>query len=194
MHKLEEFEFIDRINKKDKGCFHTFFVELYAYLVVFAMRRISDKEVCEDIVQESFISIWQENKEFNSFKGLKAWIYKLVENKCFNYIKHKSIEEKYCDFILKDKNSSSNNYDLTQEEIYRELYLAIKKLPERCRCVMELALEEKSNAEIAEILNISIQTVKAHKQNALHALRKSIGDIVLLLPFFTKNKNILNVL
>ena len=71
-------------------------------------------------------------------------------------------------------------YDLMQEEIYRELYLAVRELPEKCRGVFELHLEGKKNDEIAEILGISVLTVKSHKQNAIHFLKERTGNLFLL--------------
>ena len=59
-----------------------------------------------------------------------------------------------------------------QEEIYRELYMAVRELPEKCQRVFELHLEGKKNDEIAEILGISVLTVKSHKQNAIHILKR----------------------
>ena len=47
-----------------------------------------------------------------------------------------------------------------REEIYRELFLAIQELPDRSREVFELHLQGKKNEEIAEVLGISVLTVK----------------------------------
>ena len=62
--------------------------------------------------------------------------------------------------------------DLVQEEVYRELYLLAKGLPDKCRRVFELSVEGKKNDEIADILGISVLTVKAHKQKALRYLKE----------------------
>ena len=70
-----------------------------------------------------------------------------------------------------------------REEIYRELFLAIQELPDRSREVFELHLQGKKNEEIAEVLGISVLTVKSHKQNALRCLKEYMGNLFLFYMF-----------
>ena len=107
-------------------------------------------------------------------------MYDLVQNRCLNYLKHKMVEEKYVSYVKVTEEEVEGEYDLMQEEIYRELYRAVRELPEKCRGVFELHLEGKKNDEIAEILGISVLTVKSHKQNAIHFLKERTGNLFLL--------------
>lgn len=175
-----EQDIIQRINVKDEKAFHDLFMRFRSYLVLFAMRRVGQLEVAEDIVQEVFITVWESKKVYNSYQGFKAYLYDLVQNRCLNYLKHKTVEEKYVSYVKVTEEEVEREYDLMQEEIYRELYLAVRELPEKCRGVFELHLEGKKNDEIAEILGISVLTVKSHKQNAIHFLKERIGKLFLL--------------
>ena len=166
-----EKDFVHRINVKEEAAFHDLFTRFRNYLVLFAMRRIEQLDVAEDIVQETFITIWENERMFNSYQGLKAYLYELVQNKCTNYLKHRQVEDKYASYVKTTREETEGDYNLMQEEIYRELYMAIRELPEKCQRVFELHLEGKKNAEIAEILGISVLTVKSHKQNAIHVLK-----------------------
>ena len=67
--------------------------------VLLAMRRIEQLDVAEDIVQETFITVWENKKTFNSYQGLKAYLYELVQNKCTNYLKHRQVEDKYASYV-----------------------------------------------------------------------------------------------
>ena len=78
---------------------------------------------------------------------------------------------------------AEGDYSLMQEEIYRELYVAVRELPEKCQKVFGLHLEGKKNDEIAEILGISVLTVKSHKQNAIHILKEKMGNLFLLYAY-----------
>ena len=147
------------------------------------MRRIDQLDAAEDIVQETFITVWENKKIYNSYQGLKAYLYELVQNKCTNYLKHKQVEDKYVSYVKTTGEETEGDYNLMQEEIYRELYMAVRELPEKCQKVFELHLEGKKNDEIAEILGISVLTVKSHKQNAIHILKEKMGNLFLLYAY-----------
>lgn len=178
-----EQDFIRRINIKEETAFHDLFLKFRNYLVLFAMRRIDQLDAAEDIVQETFITVWENKKIYNSYQGLKAYLYELVQNKCTNYLKHKQVEDKYVSYVKTTGEETEGDYNLMQEEIYRELYMAVRELPEKCQKVFELHLEGKKNDEIAEILGISVLTVKSHKQNAIHILKEKMGNLFLLYTY-----------
>ena len=175
--------FIRQINEKQEKAFHELFLRFFNYLVVYAMRRVQRRDVAEDIVQETFITVWENKKTFNSYQGLKAYLYELVQNKCTNYLKHRQVEDKYASYVKTTGEEAEGDYSLMQEEIYRELYMAVRELPEKCQRVFELHLEGKKNDEIAEILGISVLTVKSHKQNAIHILKEKMGNLFLLYAY-----------
>lgn len=175
-----EYNFVRRINEKEERAFHELFMKFRSYLVLFAMRRVGQQEVAEDIVQEVFITVWESKKRYNSYHGFKAYLYDLVQNRCLNYLKHKRVENKYLSLAVREAEEDRDAYNLMQEEVYRELYIAIRELPDKCRSVFELHLAGKKNEEIAEALGISVLTVKSHKQNALHYLKKHMRNLFLL--------------
>ena len=88
-----EQDFVHRINVKEEAAFHDLFTRFRNYLVLFAMRRIDQLDAAEDIVQETFITVWENKKIYNSYQGLKAYLYELVQNKCTNYLKHKQVQD-----------------------------------------------------------------------------------------------------
>ena len=182
MPKREE-QFLQRINAKQPEAFRELFSEFYNSLVLFAIGFVEQQDVAEDIVQETFITVWENKKTFNSYQGLKAYLYELVQNKCTNYLKHRQVEDKYASYVKTTGEEAEGDYSLMQEEIYRELYMAVRELPEKCQRVFELHLEGKKNDEIAEILGISVLTVKSHKQNAIHILKEKMGNLFLLYAY-----------
>ena len=98
-------------------------------------------------------------------------------------MKHKQVEDRYVSYVKTTGEETEGDYNLMQEEIYRELYMAVRELPEKCQRVFELHLEGKKNDEIAEILGISVLTVKSHKQNAIHILKEKMGNLFLLYTY-----------
>ena len=181
MPEEEEQRFIRGINEKREEAFHELFRRFRNYLVVFAMRRVGRQDVAEDIVQEVFISVWESKKRWNSYAGFKAFLYESVQNGCLNHLKHEEVRRKHEEYVQRFGEDDDTEERMTQEEVYRRIYLVAKGLPEKCRQVFELAMEGRKNAEIAERLGISELTVKAHKQNVLRYFKERSGDLILLL-------------
>lgn len=181
MDNLEE-KFIQQINAKELLAFRGLFDRFYSYLVLYAMRRVGRQEVAEDMVEDVFVAIWESEKVYNSFYGFRAFLYDSVRNKCLDYLRHKAVEEKYIAYSIANANDDNEKeFILMREEIYRELYLAVSMLPDRCREVFELHLQGMKNEEIAELLSLSLLTVKAHKRNAVHFLKERLGNLFFLL-------------
>ena len=82
------------------------------------------------------------------------------------------------------------DFSVQEEEILRELYAAIGELPQRSQEVILLSLEGKKNQEIAQLLNLSVLTVKTHKKNAFRYLKNRLQNLVLLVMIIQISKKI----
>ena len=187
----EQDDLLRYFNLKEESAYFQLFRQYYSYLVLFAKRRVENIRVAEDIVQEVFIHLWESNKQYDSLSGLKVYLYESVANRCTDYWKHRTVEEKYITYALYEQQQP--DFSILQEEVYRELYIAISELPVRNREVILLYLEGKKNQEIARLLNLSILTVKTHKRNALRFLRQRLGNLFMLIIILKlKEKNVLS--
>lgn len=181
MDVTREEQFIHQLNGKQTGAYRDLFERFYAYLVVYAMRYVQQREVAEDLVQEVFVVLWEQEKIYNSYVGLKAFLYEAVRNRALDHLKHKRVEGKYATYsLLHPMDDSDLEYKLMREEIYRKLYLAVAELPERCRRIFELHLQGKKNEEIAALLGISTETVKTQRKIAMRQLRQRLGKLLLI--------------
>ena len=149
-------------------------------LVRYIRKYTEDQAAAEDIVQEVFVNVWEGDKEFNSYVGFRAFLYNAVANRCMDYLKHQVVEDRYAAAVMKEEHEW-DELDMAEEEMYRELHLVVQELPERSRAVFELHLEGKKNEEIAQLLALSVLTVKSYKKNAMQYLRKRLGDAHFLL-------------
>lgn len=173
--------FLKNLNNKSFDAFQELYQDYYRSLVVYAIGFVEQRQIAEDIVQDLFISLLEKNITIQSLAGLKAFLYNSVKNKSINHLKHLDIENKYVQHIQDSlKQEVTLESDMEEEEIYRQLFLAIEKLPPRCREIFEMNLDGKRNEEIAEILNLSIETVKTQKKKAMNLLRKHINPNLLL--------------
>ena len=172
----------EKINLKD------FFNAYYPGFNSFAAGYITNQAVCEDIVQEVFISFWEKQNMFPNLYALKAFFYTSIRNSCLDFLKHTLVEEKH-KLRNKDKDETEESFleEVLRKEAYSEIYNEVNKLPAMGKNVLLLALRDKSNEEIATILNIAVNTVKTHKARAYKVLRKNLNDLFLLLFPFPKH-------
>lgn len=160
--------------------FEKFFKENFSKFYAFTTRFVEDGYICEDLVQETFISVWEsDNNQYDSPLMLHAFIYKTIRNKALNYLKHHKIKEQYSQKYLKELESEEYMFSsVLSEETHYVLYEAIRCLTPQCQTVIKLHLEGKRNKEIAEEMGISIITVKSHKMVAYKELRKILEHSV----------------
>ena len=162
--------------------FDSFFTSHYALFVSFACRYKLRTEEAQDIVQDVFATFWEERENFSSLIAVKAFFYKSIANRCLNYLKHEDIKNRYAENQMEKMQSE----EFVQENIIREevsfiVRRKIKALSPREQEIIILSLKNKSNQEIADLLSISVATVKTHKMHAYAQLRTDLAELRFLL-------------
>jgi len=166
--------------------FHSFeelFRRNYPRLCQRVFRITKDLEAAEDIVQEVFISFWQQDQG-QKVGAPEAYLYRACLNRALNYTgkdkRQAQIRELYQE--QKPTESSSPEQQLEQQELEQQVQQSIELLPPMCRKVFLLSrYEEMSHKEIADFLNISPNTVDNHIKKALLILRKMLLTLFLVL-------------
>ena len=159
--------------------FKFFFQEYFEPVFQFARKYTGNDAIARDLTQDAFIKLYERRKDFDVMEKAKSFLYTATRNLCLNHLKHKKIEAEEL-FYLEE---------VTYQETLRILRAAIAQLPPQTREVILVSLDGKNNNEIAETLDISINTVKTLKKNAYKFLRESLGSRNLyILLFLLKNK------
>ena len=163
-----------------------FFDANYPMFCSFALNYLPDKNNCEDVVQEVFLSFWEQDKLFPNLIAVKAYFYKSIRNSCLDILKHDKVREKYLKKHIGEVETTNFFLDeVLKQETYSAVYEQINKLPEMEKKVLTLAMQGYSNEEISVELEIKINTVKTHKSRAYKVLRENIGPVFhLFLTFF----------
>ena len=162
--------------KLDEQEFHNIFKEYYAALCSFAFQYMEDADMSADIVQDVFAKLWQMRDDFFYLHQVKAFLYTAVRNHALNELEHSKVAHEYEQKIIAKKADAFFRDAIVEEETFRILSEAIEKLPTQMRAIMQLALEGKKNAEIAERLNVSPETVHTLKKVAYKKLRAFLTD------------------
>jgi RNA polymerase sigma-70 factor (ECF subfamily) len=183
--KQEDDIFLQKLNERKSDAYEALYQNYYRSLVLYAMNFVRQKEIAEDIVQDLFVSIWERKMTFVSPLSFKTFLYNSIKNKSLNYLKHLEVEEKYVQYTLENGEEAIDmDREMDEEEIYRQLFLAIEELPARCREIFEMHMDGRRNDEIAEVLNISIETVKTQKKRAVKHLKSRMNVYAFILIYF----------
>jgi len=163
--------------------FDEYFRDNFQKFVAFTARFLIDTQQGEDVVQDSFVQIWEAATiTFESEAALTAYMYRIIRNRILNDLKHLKIEEKYNERMLREMESESFLVkSVWDEETRHLLYKAIETLTPQGKEVIRYHLEGKKNQEIAKLMNISIVTVKSHKMFAYKQLRETLSKIIFCL-------------
>jgi RNA polymerase sigma-70 factor (family 1) len=144
----------------------------YNPLFVFAQSYLRDTELARDIVQMTFIKVWEKRHELNPELPLTPYLFQIIRNRCINEIKYQNA-------IKRQVKVSSNQIDtddplsrLIQCEKIGMLTKIISELPVKCREIFELSrFSGLKYHEIAEKLQISVKTVETQMGIALKKIR-----------------------
>lgn len=167
--------------------FKFFFQEYFEPVFQFARKYTENDAIARDFTQDAFIKLYEKRKDFDVIEKAKSFLYTTTRNLCLNYLKHKKIELQYFQEIkIEDEEAEEQFYleEVTYQETLRILRAAIDQHPPQTREVILVSLDGKNNNEIAETLDISVNTVKTLKKNAYKSLRESLGSRNLYILLF----------
>lgn len=172
---------LQQLANGNRAVFKQLFEEYYHPLHGFSTKFISDRNVCKDIVQDAFVGLWERRKELSSSEAIKSYLYSSVRNLCLNYLRHEDVKNKNESNLVALSSDWYFQDSLLKEEVHSQIYEEIEKLSPRSRDVILLAMNGTANEDIATQLNISINTVKTHKQRGYNVLRERLKGIHWLL-------------
>ncbi len=157
--------------------FDALFSEFYNRLVYFSFQFVNDKGQAQDIVQEAFIKYWNQHENILPDKiAIKNFLYSTVRNASLNIIRHQKVVEGYVHLQgCTEPSEPSVMEAIIAAEVMGEVHAAVQSLPANYRLISEMGyLGGKKNQEIADELDMSINTVKKQKQRALQLLRMKL--------------------
>ena len=160
----------------DEGSYEKVFRTYYEQLCHFANRYVEDRDVAEEMVQETFLNVWQKGEGIDIRTSAKSYLYGGVRNRCLNHLKHQKVHQEYLSYQPKNQKADQDNF-LEFDELQSKVNEGLDLLPEKCREVFELSrFEGKKYKEISEELGISVKTVENQMGKALKVMREHMKD------------------
>lgn len=175
---------LEDLKNGDQSAFRYFYDRYSTSVCYFISRSIGDKTAAEDIMHDVFVNLWNGRERISSEYHLAMFLYQSARHRSMNYLRQKKNDDKYRDKLLKIDTEEDFSAAIIEEEVHRMILEEIERLPEEQKKVIKLHLEGKNNMEIAELLNISVNTVRTHKARARKTLRAALGYLMTFLVYF----------
>ena len=164
----------------------------YAQILRFFRRKGFDTEQCRDLTQDTFISVYKGLKDLRQEEQFESWLFAIAHNVWCSHIESRTAQKRSATVLSLDGEDESDDRlpiaarladqraDPLTEALEREklekLREALLHLPQQMRhCAQLRVVHDLSYAEIAALMGISVNTVKAHLHQAQKALRTQLS-------------------
>lgn len=173
--------------------FRWLFERHYAQINRFFRRKGFDPEDCRDLTQETFISVYKGLGALHHEEQFESWLFAIAHNIWCGTIEKRSAQKRSASIVsldaggetdeqlplverIPDESTDPLGIALEQERL-EKLQGAMRHLPlQMNRCLQLRVVHELSHAEIARVMGISVNTVKAHLHQARNALRTQLSS------------------
>ncbi len=176
---------------KDLKTFEDLYKEHFAFFSLVSFNITKDKDVAKDVVQDFFIYLWEKEEAINFTISFKAYGARAVKNLSLQYLeKHKTISLENNKKIILPKFEEQVVFEKAEENKKPRILTLVDKIPQARREIfISHIVEGHSYAEIAEMYNISINTVKTQMKRSYAFLRKfeNTSTLTTILYFLFSN-------
>src|SRR5512133_361168 len=185
---MSDQQLIEGCARHDRRAQQELYKQYSRFLLGICMRYAIDKSDAEDILQESFLKIYFNIKEYSGTGSFTGWLRKVAVNTAITHY-HKNLKHRYHididEYVSVETGTSSFEEDFfTSDELYRVL----NELPAGYRMVFNLyAVEGYKHKEIAEMLGIDTNTSKSQYSRAKAVIRDKLEKLARLKGSYTEN-------
>ena len=182
MADSDETRMVEAIRQSDPAAFRQLYERYARLLHQFLFHRTPDRETAADLVQETFIRVWQHRRDLDPSRSIRAYLIQVARNLAIDHLR-KKLGEGHSEPLDERKPAPAIDPEaFIKRDRIRE---AVAALPASQRAVFCLSrFEALTYREIAEVLALSEKTVEVHMGRALKKLRKQLHDLTGLI-FFT---------
>lgn len=186
-------EIVKQLIRGEEPAFKVIFNFYYPRLFHFVREYIPKDDLAENLVQDTFLILWNKKESLREDTNLNAWLYTVARNHCLKKLRDDktrqslfiSGEDKKLELELNiDALSALDTSELTFIEIQRIVDETLINLSPQCRQVFEMSrFSNKKNKEIAEELNITVKAVEGQITKALKIFRTNLKEYLPLISY-----------
>lgn len=142
------------------------------------MQYVRSAEDADEIVNDSFMVLWEKQEELVLDETIRPFLYTVVRNKSLNLLKKRKIEITELDngFEVAERNPGIIE-NIQAKETETRIFELIEQLPPRCKSIFVLSRKEHmSNRQIAELMELSEKTVENQISIAIKFIRAGLKE------------------
>ncbi len=183
MERAREVEVIGRAQRGDAGSTHALIDAHKDRLHAFVWRMVRNHHDAEELCQDTFLKAFAALDSFNRRFRFSTWLFTIAYRLCLNQLRRKRSLTGEMDFSLISTGESDVSEHAAQSEeaarLKRLIWQAVDELSVSQRATVLLFYrQEQSCAEIAQVLQLPVSTVKSHLHRARARLREVLEPAV----------------
>ncbi|MFN0203024.1 MAG: RNA polymerase sigma factor [Bacteroidia bacterium] len=152
-----------------------------------ALQYVHNREDAEEVLQDVFVKVHEKLHTFRAEANVKTWIYRITIHQSLDFLKAKKAQKRWSFFSAfslqqEEKPIEIPHFDhpgveMEQKESLANIFACIHQLPENQKtALILLKIEQQSQAEVAEIMDLSIKAVESLFQRAKKNLEKLLSS------------------
>lgn len=185
---MREHDLIIQLKNDDRHAFDILY-DMYARkLMSFCLSYVKISEDAEEIIQDIFISLWKNRHTIQNTRSLSPFLSAALRNNILYYFRRKINSPIYEEFVYsrEEIHPMADSASMEYEEFRRIILAEINALPRSQRqAIIMSKFQGLSNKEIAEELNLNIQTIKNALSVGLKSLRSRLSKYPEIFPLAT---------
>lgn len=186
---LEDRELVAAAKRGESQAFKTLLRKYRKSVYYMLLKMVKNADNAEDLTQEAFAKAFNSIEKFDSKYAFSTWLFRIATNNCIDFIRKKRVQTVSLDQPVEGDDGSSMRFDVRDDDLdpnetmlkkqrKRYLMMAIERLPEKYRILVELRyFKEFSYDEVAKELQIPLGTVKAQLFRARELLNQELKKL-----------------
>jgi RNA polymerase sigma-70 factor (ECF subfamily) len=173
--KLPDLELMEKVQQGDMVSYNTLVNRYKDRLFNMLYRMLSSEDEAHDLLQETFLRVWQHKMSYDFRYAFSTWIYTIALNLARNELRRRKKFKFFDIFDFADKIPSKEEKKESSPQLKELLEYEIQRLPEKYKTAFILRdVDSLSYEEIAQVLGIPLGTVKSRVNRARSILRKRL--------------------
>jgi len=169
-----------RLKEKDRNAAEKLINANYQITYRFLYSLCRDRELAQDLTQDTFIKVWNGIDSFKGTSRFSTWLYRISHNLYLDHKKKRRINfsnlDRSQDIALKSMVTTNEQTD--ESDFHAFVFRKVHSLPQNLEEILLLHYQEDlSLRQIAQILQIPRGTVKSRLHAALKRMRKNLNDV-----------------
>jgi RNA polymerase sigma-70 factor (ECF subfamily) len=174
-------EALDRPALSDQLAFEQIVRQHQGMVFSLACHYLRDRSLAEELAQEVFLNLHQNLHTIKSPEHLTFWLRKVTSHRCIDQTRRQKVRPQISLEDVAEPVAKSTENDLLLSELLRRV---VDALPEKARMVVILRYQEDLDpSEIAQVLDMPLNTVKSHLRRSLSILRdklsRTLGEVTI---------------